>query len=57
MPVSIGEITSEVVLAKAGSDPASAAGPAPAEHDAQVDEIVRRAVERVLERLELEWGR
>lgn len=56
MPVTIGEITSEVVLASAGPDP-GAAGPAPADTDANVDQIVRRAVERVLERLELEWGR
>lgn len=57
MPVSIGEITSEVVLAKAGSEPASGAGAASVDENAQADEIVRRAVERVLERLELEWGR
>ena len=56
MPVTIGEITSEGVLARAAAQPPRDAA-APADHDAVSDELVRRAVERVLERLRLEWER
>ena len=56
MPVTIGEITSEVVLARTAAEPVKT-GAAPADPDAAVDQIVRRAVERVLERLQLEWER
>jgi hypothetical protein len=57
MPVVIGEIVSEVVL----STPAAAEAPAPAaaagRGDDAVEEVVRRATERVLEHLRREWER
>jgi hypothetical protein len=57
MPVTIREITSEVVLgAEAGAAP-GAGEPVPAGEDELVERVVRRALERVLERLRLEWER
>lgn len=55
MAVVIGEIVTETVLAPpaAGSSPAPAAAGA----DPDVDLIVRRATERVLEVLRREWDR
>ena len=54
MAVVIGEIVTETVLVP----PASGAAPdAPAGADADVDLIVRRATERVLEVLRREWDR
>ena len=57
MPVTIGEITSEVVLERTMPE---AAGNEPArlpDDDQLVDRVVRRSVERVLELLRLEWER
>jgi hypothetical protein len=55
MPVTIREITSEVVLdANPGAQHASGEPP-PAGEDDLVERVVRRALERVLERLRLEW--
>lgn len=54
MPVVIREIVSEVVVGRGGE----AQAPAPTGgglDDAQVELVVRRAVERVLERLRREW--
>ena len=55
MPVVIGEIVTEVVLAPRPD----AAGPAPETPlgDAAMEALVRRAVERVLEVLRREWDR
>lgn len=53
MPVVIGEIVSEVVL----SAPADERAAAPASDEAAVEEIVRRATERVLDHLRREWDR
>jgi len=56
MPVTIREITSEVVL---GGEGENASGEAPAGavggDEELVERIARRALERVLERLRLEW--
>lgn len=52
MAVVIGEIVTETVLAP--TDTAPAAG---ARDDADVEVIVRRAVERVMEILRREWDR
>ncbi|HEY6052933.1 MAG TPA: hypothetical protein VIU86_03315 [Gaiellaceae bacterium] len=59
MPVTIREITSEVVLARdAEGAGGGGAGERPAAgEDELVDRVVRRALERVLERLRLEWER
>jgi hypothetical protein len=59
MPVTIREITSEVVLTPdAGGGGVGGAGERPpAGEDELVDRVVRRALERVLERLRLEWER
>jgi hypothetical protein len=57
VPVTIGEITSEVVLERTKPE---AAGNEPArlpDDDQLVDRVVRRSVERVLELLRLEWER
>ena len=56
MPVTIRELTSEVVLAE---EPAAAPGsdPPAAGEDELVERVVRRALERVVERLRLEWER
>jgi hypothetical protein len=56
MPVTIGEITTEVVLSRAAADPPPQGG-TPSTSDELVDTVVRRALERVLERLRLEWER
>jgi hypothetical protein len=57
MPVTIREITTEVVLTpEAGAGGAGGERP-PAGEDELVDRVVRRALERVLERLRLEWER
>ena len=55
MPVVISEIVTEVVVAPR----TGAAAPAPVGQldEAQMDAIVRRAVERVLEVLRREWDR
>ncbi len=58
VPIVIGEIVSEVVLAPApaeGSPPAAAAGSD--RSDAFVEQVVRRATERVLDHLRQEWER
>lgn len=55
MPVVIGEIVSEVVLSgPAEQRPAAAEGGL---DDEAVEEVVRRATERVLEHLRREWDR
>lgn len=56
MPVVIGEIVSEVVLAS-GPDATGPAAPAAGgrDEDAFVEAVVRRAAERVLEQLRREW--
>jgi len=58
MPVTIREITSEVVVGGeiAPAAPAAAAGAGAGEHEL-VERVALRAVERVLERLRLEWER
>jgi hypothetical protein len=56
VPVTIGEITSEVVLSRAAAEPPPEGGTR-TEPDELVDQVVRRALERVLERLRLEWER
>ena len=53
MPVIIGEIVTETVV---GAQP-TAATPAPATDAQQVELVVRRATERVLETLRREWDR
>jgi len=53
MPVIIGEIVTETVV---GAQP-TVATPAPAADDQQVELVVRRATERVLETLRREWDR
>ena len=55
MPVVIGEIVTEVVLSAPEGAAAPAAPAAPG--DDAVEEIVRRATERVLEHLRREWDR
>jgi hypothetical protein len=56
MAVVIGEVVTETVAAQAGSG--SASGPAsPVSDEAQLDLVVRRATERVLETLRREWDR
>jgi hypothetical protein len=54
MAVVIGEIVTETVLAPPAASPAA---DVPAAGDADVDLIVRRATERVLEVLRREWDR
>jgi hypothetical protein len=56
VPVTIREITSEIVVGGEATPP-GAAGPEggrPGEEEL-VERVVRRALERVLERLRLEW--
>lgn len=53
MPVVIGEIVSEVVLSGPPEDRPTAAEPG----GDLVEEVVRRATERVLEHLRREWDR
>lgn len=57
MPVVIGEIVSEVVLSSPTGAAAPAGTAAAQRDDDQVEEIVRRATERVLEHLRREWDR
>lgn len=59
MPLTIREITSEVVLKPddAGGGTAGAGERPPAGEDDLVDRVARQALERVLERLRLEWER
>lgn len=52
MAVVIGEIVTETVLA-----PQAPGAPAEQREDADLDVVVRRAVERVLEILRREWDR
>lgn len=56
MPITIREITSEVVL---GPEPGTEPGSEPqlSENEEVIDGVVRRAVERVLAHLRLEWDR
>jgi hypothetical protein len=55
MPVTIREITSEVVLAGEGRT-ADEEGPAgQGAEDQLVERVVRRALDRVVERLRMEW--
>jgi hypothetical protein len=56
MPVTIGEITTEVVLSRAAAEPPPEGGSA-GTPDELADVVVRRALERVLEHLRLEWER
>ena len=56
MPVTIREITSEVVLTpNAGERPAESADLRPEGREELLESLVRQATERVLERLRLEW--
>lgn len=58
MPVVIREITSEVVLmpeSGASAPPGGGTERAPAGEDELVDRVVRRALERMVELLRLEW--
>jgi hypothetical protein len=55
MAIVIGQIITEVAVAPVASE--AAAGGATPPDDAQVDIIVRRSVERVLETLRREWDR
>jgi hypothetical protein len=55
MPVTIGEITSEVVLAPAGGAVPAAGASAAGSADQPNDQVVRLAVERVLEIIRREW--
>jgi hypothetical protein len=58
VPVVIREITSEVVLTpEASGEAADPNAPRPAGEDDLVDRVARRALERVLEVLRLEWER
>lgn len=54
MAVVIGEIVTETVLAPTAAEPGAASGARP---EVDVDLVVRRAVERVLEVLRREWDR
>lgn len=54
MPVVIGQIVTETVLAPPGSTGDAASAP---RSDAEIEVIVRRATERVLETLRREWDR
>ncbi len=56
MPVVISEIITETVVAPADAGPA-ADGTGAAQPDLDLDLVVRRAVERVLEILRREWDR
>ena len=56
MPVTIREITSEVVVGGDATPPAAAAPEAgPPGENELVERVVRRALERVVDRLRLEW--
>ncbi len=56
MPVVIREIVTEVVLAPEGGGPAGSAAAAASGVSAdELDQVVRRAAERVLEILRREW--
>jgi hypothetical protein len=55
MPVTIGEITSEVVLAPAGGAVPTAGASAAGSADQPNDLVIRLAVERVLEIIRREW--
>jgi hypothetical protein len=58
MPVTIREITSEVVLTpEAGERPAEDVDVRPQAREELLESLVRQATERVLERLRLEWER
>lgn len=58
MAVVIGEVVTETVAAQAGAGADRASGPASTSSDeAQLDLVVRRATERVLETLRREWDR
>lgn len=60
MPVVIREITSEVILTPETGGGATAGGGAdrpPAGEDELVERVVRRALERVIDVLRLEWER
>jgi hypothetical protein len=54
MAVVIGQITTETVVAPSGEGGAAASAP---RDEAEIDAIVRRATERVLETLRREWDR
>jgi hypothetical protein len=58
MPVTIREITSEVVLApERGEQPGESGAPRTEGREELLESLVRQATERVLERLRLEWER
>ena len=57
MPVTIGEITSEVVLALERPEQAEAADLRPQVREELLEALVRQATEQVLARLRLEWER
>lgn len=57
MPIYIREIVSEVVLETQGDQGTDAASPAPQPADINLDDVVRRATERVLAILQREWER
>jgi hypothetical protein len=57
VPVTIGEITSEVVLAPERPEQAAAADLRPQVREELLEALVRQATEQVLARLRLEWER
>ncbi len=57
MPVTIKEITSEVVLVPERSEQAEAADLRPQARQELLEALVRQATEQVLARLRIEWER
>jgi len=55
MPVTIKEITSEVVLAPERDESAAATDLRPQAREELLEALVRQATERVIARLRLEW--
>jgi len=56
VPITIREITSEVVIGGEAAAPSGAAAtPDGPDEDEMVDRLVRRALERIVDRLRLEW--
>ncbi len=57
MAVVIGQIVTETVVVGRADAPADAPAGSPGIQEAQIDAIVRRATERVLDTLRREWDR